>query len=281
MSVKVISRVWDHSQQRGSLLLLLLAMADIADELGILFAGSEYLAQRARLANERHVRRMLLTLEEAAELRTIRALRADGTSLPNYYVVTVGAGDDALEQAEAKLHTIYQMRGADVIMPLPKVSFALKQWTTGILSLRGEGGVYAPLLGEGVDAQEGVGAQGGKKGQKGGAWTPSSKGGAVQPPDPLYPLREEGDLNSPSGSDSLDAGFWKTTLAQLEMQMTRSTYTQWLQGTSGILAGDNLTVTVRNSFAVDWLENRLNDLINRTVADLAGRPIAITYEVRS
>ena len=32
--------------------------------------------------------------------------------------------------------------------------------------------------------------------------------------------------------------------------------------------------------AVDWLENRLHDLIQRTVASVAGRPIAIRYEVR-
>lgn len=276
MSVKVISRVWDHSRQRGSLLLLLLAMADIADELGILFAGSEYLAQRARLANERHVRRMIQSLEDVSEIRTIRALRSDKTSLPNYYVVTVGAGDDALEQAEAKLYTIYQMRGADVIMPLPKQSFGLKEWSRGILRLGGEGGAHAPV-GEGVHAP----VEGGENAPETGAPTPSSRRGAVQPPDPYYPLREEGDPSSTAVSDSLAAGLWKMTLAELEMQMNRATFTQWLQGSHGELSGDKLTVTVSNAFAVDWLQDRLDELITRTVVGIAGRPIAITYEARS
>ena len=72
---------------------------------------------------------------------------------------------------------------------------------------------------------------------------------------------------------------WRDALVELEMQMSRSTFHQWLLGTTATLAGDELTVHVRNHYAVDWLSGRLHDLITRTVTGVAGRPITVRYEV--
>ena len=62
------------------------------------------------------------------------------------------------------------------------------------------------------------------------------------------------------------------------MQMTKATYHTWLTGTTATLDGDQLTIHVRNHHAIDWLENRLHDLITRTAASVAGRPLAVRYE---
>lgn len=75
------------------------------------------------------------------------------------------------------------------------------------------------------------------------------------------------------------APLWRDALTELEMQMTRATFTTWLQGTTATLDGDQLTVHVRNRHAIAWLENRLHDLIQRTVTAHAGRPITVTYAV--
>jgi hypothetical protein len=72
---------------------------------------------------------------------------------------------------------------------------------------------------------------------------------------------------------------WRDALVELEMQMTKSTFAAWLRGTSATLADDILTIHLRNTHAVDWVSNRLHDLIARTVAALAGRPLTIRYEV--
>lgn len=88
---------------------------------------------------------------------------------------------------------------------------------------------------------------------------------AVPPPGPSLATR--------------NSSLWKDALAELKMQMTRATFTTWLQGTTAALDGDTLTVHVRNVHAIDWLENRLHDLIQRTVNALAGRPLTIHYEV--
>jgi len=89
---------------------------------------------------------------------------------------------------------------------------------------------------------------------------------------------------------------WKAALGELEMQMTRATFTTWLQGTRALSwNGDDFVVGVRNDFAKDWLENRLLDLIERTLAGVvasmseasmseapsAGRPVAVRFVVWS
>mgnify|MGYP000911143796 CR=1 FL=1 len=75
------------------------------------------------------------------------------------------------------------------------------------------------------------------------------------------------------------AAFWRDALAELEMQMTRATFTQLLAGATATLTDDQLTVHVRNHYAADWLSGRLHDLITRTVAGVAGRAITVRYEV--
>ena len=73
---------------------------------------------------------------------------------------------------------------------------------------------------------------------------------------------------------------WKTALADLEMQMTRATFTAWLRDATATEVDDELVIHVGSAAAVDWLSNRLHDLIQRTVAAAAGRPLTIHYEAR-
>ncbi len=75
---------------------------------------------------------------------------------------------------------------------------------------------------------------------------------------------------------------WKATLGELEMQMTRATFTTWLQGTKALsFADDEFVVGVRNDFAKDWLENRLYDLIVRTLSSVVNRLVSVRFVVWS
>lgn len=67
MSIKVMSHVWTNSKQKGSALLLLLAMADIADDQGDCFPSADYLAKKARV-EVRSIQRAVAKLVEAGEL---------------------------------------------------------------------------------------------------------------------------------------------------------------------------------------------------------------------
>jgi hypothetical protein len=106
------------------------------------------------------------------------------------------------------------------------------------------------------------------------------------PPTPPRPAPTIQPAELPPASDPPpaqtddDRRLWKDALGELEMQMTRASYHNWLAGTTAALVGDELVVYCRNRFAVDWLANRLNGLVARTVASVAGRPLAVRYEVQ-
>lgn len=74
-----------------------------------------------------------------------------------------------------------------------------------------------------------------------------------------------------------DDRLWKDALGELEHQMTKGTYTSWLQGSTATREGDALTVHLRNDYAVEWVSNRLHDLVRHAVAAQAGRPIEVRY----
>lgn len=93
MSVRVMARVWEHSKQRGNALLLLLAIADFADDDGAAFPGIKRLSHKARVG-EATCHRLLITLRRSGELQIEhgagRMTKFGGTNL---YHVTSARGD--------------------------------------------------------------------------------------------------------------------------------------------------------------------------------------------
>jgi hypothetical protein len=89
MSIEVMTRVWKESKNKGTPLLLLLAVADHADELGFAWPGIVTLSQKIRMSH-RHTRRMLLDVEASGELFI------DRREHHNRYVVTVDMSDKQL-----------------------------------------------------------------------------------------------------------------------------------------------------------------------------------------
>jgi hypothetical protein len=112
-------------------------------------------------------------------------------------------------------------------------------------------------------------------------WLPDAAGEA--------PAIEPGTGNAAQGRDtsvftvegtSLDTGeIWTQVLEELRMQMTRATFDTWLHGSRvvGVENGE-LVVLVRDSYAVDWLRARWLAPIQRTVAGIVGRSVAIRFE---
>lgn len=73
---------------------------------------------------------------------------------------------------------------------------------------------------------------------------------------------------------------WKATLGELELQMTRATFNTWLKDAQLIRAEDSsFTIGVRNDYARDWLENRLQETILRTLNAITGDKNKISFEV--
>jgi hypothetical protein len=95
MSIKIMTRVWEQSKQGSSQLLLLLAIADNANDSGFAWPGQEYLAKKIRM-NKKSIPRLAKKLQEAGELFVHN--RADEGKVTQY-IVTVGMDWPQLEEA--------------------------------------------------------------------------------------------------------------------------------------------------------------------------------------
>lgn len=97
MSVKVMARVWDKSKQKNGQLLLLLAIADRADEEGVAFPGVKYLADKVRLT-PRQTKRLLHNLGTTNELYVLsqRGMKG-GRGYTNLYFITTGLEQNQIE----------------------------------------------------------------------------------------------------------------------------------------------------------------------------------------
>ncbi|HEY5990576.1 MAG TPA: helix-turn-helix domain-containing protein, partial [Streptosporangiaceae bacterium] len=81
-----MGQVWEKSQQKGSALLLLLAIADFADDRGVAWPSVGTLAKKIRMG-ERYVQRLLADLVKTGELRIEEQA---AKKFKNRYIVLVG-----------------------------------------------------------------------------------------------------------------------------------------------------------------------------------------------
>ena len=71
---------------------------------------------------------------------------------------------------------------------------------------------------------------------------------------------------------------WQAVLGELQLQMTRATFDTWLRGSQVIACEEGtLVVHVRHTYAVDWLQNRLLPVIERTLRRHAGPNVAVRF----
>lgn len=80
MSIKVMSAVWETSEQKGSALLLLLAIADFADDTGVAFPSTTTLAKKVRMSG-RQVIRLRQHLYESGELEYLAGGHGKGDKM--------------------------------------------------------------------------------------------------------------------------------------------------------------------------------------------------------
>src|SRR5262245_24990767 len=92
-----MARVWAHSQQKGGELLVMLALADFANDGGECWPSIPVLAQKARLS-ERQTRRVLNTLEVADEIRRSRS--NGGRNRRSHYFIIVAENPDKITLKE-------------------------------------------------------------------------------------------------------------------------------------------------------------------------------------
>ncbi|MBN1454300.1 MAG: helix-turn-helix domain-containing protein [Anaerolineales bacterium] len=100
MSVETTNRVWKHSQKGGAALLLLLAMADWADDWGYCYPSVDKMAIKCR-QTERNILNLTRNLEAAGELRRIaRGKGGRGKYSGSVYQVITGMTADQIAASE-------------------------------------------------------------------------------------------------------------------------------------------------------------------------------------
>jgi len=95
------------------------------------------------------------------------------------------------------------------------------------------------------------------------------------------PAAPEPTLTLADGSVQSVVQLWRRALAELELQMTRATFDTWLHDSAcvGLADPTTLTVQVKNQYAVEWLENRLAPVIQRTLTRLVGQACSAQFVV--
>ena len=100
MSIKIMSSVWEHSSQKATELLALLALADFADDHGICWPGLDRIAHKVRVDSVRYVRRIIRKLEEKGEIFTLpQSGQSGGRGYTNLYLVASGMSAYEIEKA--------------------------------------------------------------------------------------------------------------------------------------------------------------------------------------
>ena len=91
----------------------------------------------------------------------------------------------------------------------------------------------------------------------------------------------------PREPKSKEEELWEQILDELQLQMTRATFDQWLRGSELLELHQpedgvaQLVVKVGSQHAVGWLEHRLKRVIRRTVERRLGQEADLTFQTRN
>lgn len=73
---------------------------------------------------------------------------------------------------------------------------------------------------------------------------------------------------------------WTCALGELQLQMTKATFDTWLKSTQALKYDDGcFVIGVHNAFVKDWLENRLQTTIERTLVGIVDQPVRVAFLV--
>jgi chromosomal replication initiator protein len=75
---------------------------------------------------------------------------------------------------------------------------------------------------------------------------------------------------------------WEAALGELQVQVSKPNYDTWLKDTKGISFESELfTVATPNTFAAEWLQNRLLSLIKNCLANIVGHVVDVKFLIQN
>lgn len=260
MSVKVMTAVWEESVHKGAALLIMLALADHANDEGVSWPGLERLAQRARVS-DRQAQAISTALIASGELHT---LRNAGRGHTNLYLVTIG------HTAQSLMNVLVQRFNMG-----PEEA---RRMTYAILAKRKAGKGEA---GNTFSSANGEVSSGKGEVQRGKGEVFGIKGEVATSPEPI---NRQLTLTEPNIEPTIDDATekarqtWEVARSHMRLQLPQSTYDTWVRDTRVLKAtGDAYFIACPNQYARDWLKLRLERLIKSTLVSICGRPVTVEF----
>ena len=111
MSIEIMNMVWTQSTRKGSSLLLLLAIADNANNKGEAYPGIDYLSRKVRMSR-RQTQRLVQELDSSNELAVIWG--GSGPKDAHFYFILVGKSPEEIQIIKGKVEKINAKREGSV-----------------------------------------------------------------------------------------------------------------------------------------------------------------------
>lgn len=259
MSIKVMTLLWEKSRNKRTALLLLLAIADHAHDDGKgAYPGIDTLAKKTR-QTRRNVQLLLKELVDSKELVIHEGEGPHGCNLYEINLKLLRSFEDWMPADGT------DVQDENFSPPPPARNF------TGENS-RVEN---APNFTGGVKNSANSDSETSEN-------KPENASAAREiSPKPLTVSTNRTDEPvSPEKPIPKAADIWNATLCELQLQMTRATFDAWVKPTQAIeydVGSACLKVKVRNTYAKEWLDNRLYEMIARVVNHVLDRPTRIIF----
>jgi chromosomal replication initiator protein len=75
---------------------------------------------------------------------------------------------------------------------------------------------------------------------------------------------------------------WQSALGQLQMEMPKASFDTWVRDTQIYSFEEGLfTISVRNAYARDWLENRLSSTVTRLLMGIMNRTVSVAFVINA
>lgn len=289
MSIEVMTKVWDQSQQKGSALLLMIAIADNANKAGECWPGLDYLAEKTRISR-RQVQRLIHKLEDEGELAVEYGT---GRGYTHLLYVLVGLDPADAERIRAEVDARNAARGLSREDEAPepdsptdgekgdKMSPFIEGQKGDTQGLKGDTqGVKVDIFDEKVDiamSPEPINpltnqTEPKRPTARSGPQPPPSRGEVRSTPTPPKagrpPSRGEAP---PDGLPDPDV-VWNLIAGALRAEMSRSNFDTWVRDLVPTgWRGTTLRVSAANEYARDWVSNRIASMAIRTLCGLVNR----------
>ena len=96
--------------------------------------------------------------------------------------------------------------------------------------------------------------------------------------DAAYKARSAAWVEPLPDASTADHALWTKTLEELKLQLASSTYYTWLNNTwVGGRSDDRLVIHTANTYAREWLTNRLTGVVERVLRSVAGETVRVEF----